>query len=99
MIVSQNSKILAIKNLVNRARPYQISDEVDVLHSISANTSAFPAGHAAQAYILANYLIKIYPEQKNAIEKLADKCDECRVKAGLHYPSDGYYSKILFFNN
>ncbi len=99
ILVSENHKILAIKNIVNRATPYQISNKVDVMHSTTAHTPAFPAGHAAQAYILAKYLIKIYPEQKHAIERLADKCHDCRVKAGLHYPSDGRFSKLLFFYN
>ena len=36
-----------------------------------------------------------YPEKKKLFEKIAKKCDLCRVQAGLHYPSDGEYSKKL----
>ena len=64
-----------------------------------ASPPAFPAGHAAQAYILANYLKKIYPEKKEIIEKVAEKCNDCCIKAGLHYPSDGMYSKLIFYEN
>ena len=31
------------------------------------------------------------------MEKIADKCNGCRIKAGLHYPSDGMYSKLIFY--
>ena len=29
------------------------------------------------------------------LDDIAEKCNEVRIKAGLHYPSDGQYSKIL----
>ena len=34
-------------------------------------------------------------------EKIAEECNITRVKAGLHYPSDGIFSKRLvdIFNN
>ena len=94
---SQNAKILFLKKFINRPRPKQISNKVKLLVSKTANTPAFPAGHAAQAYILANYLTEIYPEKKTFLENIADECNSCRVKAGLHYPSDGLYSKLIFY--
>ena len=97
--LSQNFKIRYLKNTINRPRPYQLSNNVKLLKSNTANTPAFPAGHAAQAYILANYLQKIYPEKKDIILKTAERCNDCRIKAGLHYPSDGEYSKMIFYNN
>ena len=98
IVLSQNSKITLLKNFINRPRPYQVSNNVKLLPSKTAHTPAFPAGHAAQAYILANYLKKIYPEKKEIIEKVAEKCNDCRIKAGLHYPSDGMYSKLMFYD-
>jgi len=95
---SQNHKIILLKRILNRPRPYQISNKVKLLKSETDDTPAFPAGHAAQAYILASYLIKKYPNKKKLFEYIADICADCRVKAGLHYPSDGYYSKLIFFN-
>lgn len=94
---SQNNKITLLKKILNRPRPYQISTKVKLLKSVTADTPAFPAGHAAQAYILASYLKKKYPLKSRLFESIADICADCRVKAGLHYPSDGYYSKLLFF--
>ena len=96
---SQNNKITFLKNFINRPRPNQLSNQIKMLKSNTAATPSFPAGHAAQAYILANYLQKIYPNKKKLFEKIADRCNNCRIKAGLHYPSDGMYSKLLFYNN
>lgn len=97
--LSQIFKIKYLKDTINRPRPYQLSNNIKLLKSKTANTPAFPAGHAAQAYILANYLQKIYPEKKDIILKIAERCNDCRIKAGLHYPSDGEYSKMIFYNN
>tara|TARA_B100000674_G_C37651800_1_gene828292 strand:+ start:188 stop:685 length:498 start_codon:yes stop_codon:yes gene_type:complete len=94
---SQDKKIILLKNFINRPRPYQMSSRILPLRSTTAHTPAFPAGHAAQAYILANYLQKKYPHKKKIFEKIADKCNDCRIKAGLHYPSDGIYSKMIFY--
>ena len=97
VILSQNKKIHLLKKFINRPRPIQISKNIKLLKSKTANTPSFPSGHAAQAYILADYLSKIYPNKKNLFEKIADRCNDCRIKAGLHYPSDGKYSKLLFY--
>lgn len=97
VILSQNKKIHLLKRFINRPRPIQISKNIKLLKSKTAATPSFPAGHAAQAYILANYLSKIYPIKKNLFEKIADRCNDCRIKAGLHYPSDGQYSKLIFY--
>ena len=96
--LSQNNKISLLKNFINRPRPKQLSNKVKLLKSKTAATPAFPAGHSAQAYILANYLQKIYPKKKKLFEKIADRCNDCRIKAGLHYPSDGLYSKLIFYH-
>lgn len=97
--LSKNNKISFLKYFINRERPINVSNQVKLMKSTTANTPAFPAGHAAQAYILANYLQKKYPENRLLYEKIADKCNDCRIKAGLHYPSDGMYSKLLFYDN
>jgi hypothetical protein len=94
-----NNKIISLKNIINRPRPKQMSNNLDVLKSNTAHTPAFPAGHAAQAYILASHFGKIYPNKKKLLEKTADRCNDCRIKAGLHYPSDGEYSKLLFYKS
>ena len=87
--------ILFFKYLINRPRPKQILNEIPTLESKTADTPAYPAGHAFQAYYLAHILKKKYPEKSEILDKLAYRCDEVRIKAGLHYPSDGKFSRDL----
>ena len=87
--------IFSIKLLFNRARPYQINSLLKPEKSITGNTPAFPAGHAFQAYYLAKILGKQFPEKQIELDLLAQKCDDVRVKAGIHYPSDGRFSYFL----
>jgi len=87
--------IKASKYFYNRARPRQISNNLTTLKSTTAATPSYPAGHAFQAYYLAKKLTEKYPHRKSEFYRMADRCDEIRVIAGLHYPSDGQYSKQL----
>tara|TARA_X000000368_G_C23026030_1_gene710211 strand:- start:1213 stop:1761 length:549 start_codon:yes stop_codon:yes gene_type:complete len=83
------------KYTINRPRPYQFDNNLDVLPSKTAHTPAYPAGHAYHAYYLAKKLGEKYPDKQMILDDIAEKCNEVRIKAGLHYPSDGEYSKIL----
>jgi hypothetical protein len=87
--------ITFFKNLFNRARPKQINQNLNVFESVSANTPAFPSGHTCQAYYLAKKLSIKYPEKKEVLFELAEKCGQARIYAGLHYPSDHEFSKFL----
>ena len=93
--------ILFFKYLINRARPEQVDKSIKPINTDTAKTPAYPAGHAYQAYYLAKKLSERYPEKKDLFEKIAQECDITRIKAGLHYPSDGKFAKQLvnFFNN
>ena len=101
IVLSQNHIINFFKYTINRRRPYQIDTDLKPLSTKTSNTPAYPAGHAYQALLLASHLSKKYPEKKELFDSIAAKCDECRVKAGIHYKSDGEFSKRLFhfFNN
>jgi len=96
MAFRQNYIILFFKYLINRRRPYQIDRNIKPLSTKTSNTPAFPAGHAYQALLLAKSLSKKYPHKKKLFDKIALRCDECRIKAGIHYKSDGEFSKTLF---
>ena len=87
--------VLFFKYLINRARPYQINSNINYLDSVSGFTPSYPAGHAFQAHLLSHILTKRYPAKKDLLYSIAEKCDDCRVKAGIHYPSDGIFSKQL----
>ena len=99
--ISQNHIIKFFKRFINRRRPYQIDTELKPLSTETSDTPAYPAGHAYQALLLASHLSKKYPEKKQLFDNIAAKCNDCRVKAGIHYKSDGEFSKTLFklFNN
>lgn len=84
--------ILFFKYTINRARPYQINPKIRPLYSSTANTPAFPAGHAFQAYYLAYVLGRKYPKLQTKLDAIARRCDDVRVAAGLHYPSDGAFA-------
>ena len=92
---SQNFVILLLKYIINRARPEQIDKNIIPLNKNTAMTPAYPAGHSYQAYLLSKYLSKKYPNKRELFRKIALRCDDCRVKAGLHYPSDGEFSRYI----
>jgi len=87
--------ILFFKYTINRARPYQSNPVIKPLYSSTANTPAFPAGHAFQAYYLARVLGNKYPKLQTKLDTMARRCDDVRVAAGLHYPSDGAFAHSL----
>ena len=92
---SLNFVIIGLKLLFNRARPKQVNKSINTLKSLSAQTPAYPSGHAFQSYLIAKTYSKKYPELKEKLWNLADKCAFARINAGLHYPSDGKFSKYL----
>ena len=87
--------IIFLKNLFNRARPHQIDPNINKYPSISASNPAFPSGHSVQAQYLAKILSKKYPEKKQQLYNIADKCGKARIYAGLHYPSDHEFAKFI----
>lgn len=93
---SQNYIIHFFKKIINRRRPYQIDTKLEPLSTLTSQTPAYPAGHCYQALLLASHLSKKYPEKKQLFDSIAKKCDDCRVKAGIHYKSDGEFSNKLF---
>ena len=95
MYLPYNNIILFFKYVINRPRPHQVNSNIKTLNDSTAQTPAYPAGHAMQAQILANKLSKRYPEKKDIFQKIAYQCDICRVKAGLHYYSDGEFGRKL----
>ena len=82
------------KNLHQRARPWQMSKEMNMDINImrrpsdSMNTPAYPSGHSLQSRLVAEYYAEKYPDHKEELIKAADECGVGRVMAGWHYPSD-----------
>jgi len=94
--------ILFLKYSINRARPKQIDPSLNSLKSNTADTPAYPSGHAFQAYYLAKYLSNKYPHKKEVLDHIAEECAMARVYAGLHFPSDNQFSRqmadLLFYS-
>ena len=61
----------------------------------SANTPAYPSGHAFQSRILAMALAEKYPQHEKRFRGLANEIAENRVIAGVHFPSDSIAGKVL----
>lgn len=87
--------ILRHKMFHNRARPWQVNPCIDKLDSISANNPSYPSGHAYQSWVLYKHLSEMYPHLERPLHDMAERCANIRVIAGLHFPSDGLYSKQL----
>ena len=94
--LSQNYIINFFKYSINRIRPYQLDETLKPLSTKTSRTPSYPAGHAYQAMVVAKHLSNKYPEKKDLFYNIALKCDDCRVKAGIHFKSDGEFSRKLF---
>ena len=53
-----NVIVLGNKNLINRARPEQVCSCIKPIDTSTAQTPAYPAGHAFQGYVLYKKLSK-----------------------------------------
>ena len=87
--------IFFFKYLFNRERPYQTNPNLNNYPSISSHTPSFPSGHAMQGQYLAKVLAKKYPEKKELLYEIGNKCGMARIYAGLHFPSDVKFGQFL----
>ena len=88
-----------LKRMHNRPRPAQLAEhfdvEIDVLETKTHHTPAYPSGHAAYGYLIAELLSDKYPQHKKELMKLGDKTGFLRVVQGVHYPSDSLSANQL----
>ena len=84
--------IYTLKYHYNRPRPFQLGvyHRVPVNQTIttSANSPAFPSGHAFEAKLFGLILSEKYPHAKIKINDFAVRHAESRLNAGIHYRSD-----------
>jgi hypothetical protein len=84
--------IVKLKFNYNRPRPYQLSFfkglKLYPFKSASADSPAYPSGHAYQAKIYAEVLGSIYPKFYKALNDLANDIAWSRLYLGVHYPTD-----------
>lgn len=81
-----------LKNHYNRPRPFQLGLHLNIpvepVVNHSANSAAYPSGHAFDAKLISLILSSKYPGASCKFETFADKISESRFNLGLHYPSD-----------
>ncbi len=91
--------VLEVKYHFNRPRPFQLAGHHGIQLSSaateSAQTPAYPSGHATQSMFLSLYYADRNPQHENAIMTLANQVAESRIVSGLHYPSDNEAGKEL----
>jgi hypothetical protein len=88
IIDDTNPVLMSLKHYYNRPRPAQVNDKINPVKSVSADTPAYPSGHAYQSYMLARHLIKKHPLHYFSFYSIANRIANARVSVGLHYPSD-----------
>jgi hypothetical protein len=84
--------LYALKYHYNRPRPVQLGyyHGIHVNPAIysSANSPAFPSGHAMEARLFALILSEKYSFAADKLMNIGNRMAESRLNAGLHYPSD-----------
>ncbi len=82
-----------------RPRPYQIAayhDKGVVGEDMDAEGSpSYPSGHSMVGYALAKLYSDLYPKYADEFERLGTKVALARIQAGVHFPSDTEYAKLL----
>jgi undecaprenyl-diphosphatase len=77
----------AIKPAIDRARPFDVLSDVQVIHTRPA-TSSLPSGHTAYAFAGALAAGRVFPSARVAMWTLAALIAVSRVYVGVHWPSD-----------
>ena len=98
--------IFTLKNYHNRVRPSFLSDSLDIKQVLGENPChpSYPSGHAAQAWFIAYCIIDFlkYTGKNNKDSskylKRAESIAHGREIAGVHYPSDSAYGKMIAKN-
>lgn len=77
---------IAIKNIVNRARPYETLEGLRVLVSLPGDSS-FPSGHSCASFAGAYAVTRCF-KKGGWIYILAALIALSRIYVGVHYPTD-----------
>jgi hypothetical protein len=84
--------VYALKYHYNRPRPFQLGyyHGIPINQTIltSANSPAYPSGHAFESKLFSLILSQKYTFAKDKIISFGEKHAESRLNAGVHYKSD-----------
>jgi PAP2 superfamily len=93
--------LLTLKFQYGRPRPGRLAFMYGIdfkpYETKTADTPAYPSGHAFQAYLLAYVLGRSYPAHANRLERIAERVGQSRMDLGLHFPSDVETAKVFAF--
>ena len=96
--------VLQLKIHYNRPRPQKLANALQfmfqtnfVVHALkTAETPAYPSGHATEGRFISTYLADRVPfEHKGNIRKIGDDIGMSRQIGGVHYPSDTEFGHQL----
>ncbi len=93
--------VTGLKFGVSRPRPAFDERCSDALHadarSQSPTTPSFPSGHAQTAFVVAGYLMVLYPRLAAPLCLMAVLVGVSRVGLGVHFPSDVLTGSVIGF--
>lgn len=99
MEANTDGLVYFLKNHYNRPRPFQLGLHLNIpvepAVNHSANSAAYPGGHAFDAKLISLVLSSKYPGKADKFEEFADRVSESRLNLGLHYPSDNQFGYDL----
>ena len=82
-----------------RPRPYQLAPYYDKgvqsKDMAAEGSPSYPSGHSMVGYALSKLYADLYPEYADEFERVGMKVALSRVQAGVHFPSDIEYAKML----
>ena len=96
--------VLQLKVHYNRPRPRKLANAMSFYREIpftihplkTAETPAYPSGHATEARFISLYLADRVPfEHKGNIKRIGDDIGNSRQIGGVHYPSDTEFGHQL----
>jgi membrane-associated phospholipid phosphatase len=75
------------KYIYNRPRPSEVNASVAPVIPVP-NSPSYPSEHAAAASAAAAVLSYLFPNEAQTFARATQECNESRLNAGVHYPSD-----------
>jgi undecaprenyl-diphosphatase len=85
ILCSSQFIIFTIKYIVKRKRPFEASNDIQLLESMSLDSYSFPSGHTLNVFLLSYILKKNIGINLSVLPYLVGLS---RVYLGVHYPSD-----------
>lgn len=86
-LITAQLLVQAVKRLVNRPRPYEVTEEAHAKNPPACRYS-FPSGHTCAAFCIALAVAHHLPDLAFPVLGIAGLVGVSRVYLGVHYPSD-----------